>query len=80
MTVFALSYYILFCYIFCYLIGACSFLARDRKGVNVSGRRGREGPEGVEGGRLCYVGKESAFNKRENRLGNSSVSVSFPTL
>ena len=53
----------------CYLLEACSFLMRDRKGVDLDGRRGGEELGGVEGGetiiRIYYVRKKSIFNKRK---------------
>ena len=32
------DYYFLFSHVGCYLLGACSFLTRDRKGVDTEGR------------------------------------------
>ena len=44
---FSLSYMIMFC---CYLLEACSFLMRDRKGVDLKGQGGEKELVGVEGG------------------------------
>lgn len=53
----------------CYFLEACSFLTRDRKGVDWDGRGGGEGLGGVEGGetiiRIYYVRNESIFNEGE---------------
>ena len=53
----------------CYLLEACSFLMRDRKGVDLEGRRGGEDLGRVEGEetiiRIYYMRKESIFNKRK---------------
>lgn len=47
----------------CYLLGAHSFLKRDRKGVGSGGERSGKEVEGVEGGktvlRVCDTRKES---------------------
>jgi hypothetical protein len=36
----------------CYLIEACSFLMKDKKGVDPKGKGGEEGLGGVEGEKL----------------------------
>jgi hypothetical protein len=60
-----LFYFVMFC---CYLLEACSFLRRDRKEVDLDGRRGREELGGIEGReaviRKYCMRKESIFNKR----------------
>ena len=49
----------------CYLLEACSFLMRDRKGVDLDGRDGGEELGGVEGEetviRIYYVRKNIFF-------------------
>lgn len=53
----------------CYFSDACSFLMRDRKGMDPEGRGGREELGGVEGEvyiiRIDCMRKKSIFNKRE---------------
>ena len=53
----------------CYLLEACSFLMRDRKGVDLEGRRGGKELGGVVGGEtivmIYYMTKEYIFNKRK---------------
>ena len=45
----------------CYLLGACSFLMRDRKGVDLEGKGGGEELGGINGGktviRIYYMRK-----------------------
>ena len=68
--VFVLSYYTLFCHVGWCLLKACSFLMRDRKGVDSEGRGDREELEGVRGRitgiKIYYIRKDSLFNNREN--------------
>lgn len=47
MTVAASFYFVM---LVCYLLAACSFLIRGKKGVGLDGRGGREDLGGVEGG------------------------------
>lgn len=54
----------------CYLLKACSFLMKDRKGMGTEGRRGEEELAGAKAEetiiRLYCLRKESIFNKRKN--------------
>lgn len=54
-----------------YLLEACSFLVRDRRGVDLEGRRGGERTGRDRRGetvfRLHCMRKESMFNKREKK-------------
>jgi hypothetical protein len=56
----------------CYFSDACSFLMRDRKGMDPEGRGGREELGGVEGEvyiiRIDCMRKKSIFNKRNTNL------------
>jgi hypothetical protein len=47
------SFYILFYYFYCYLLEICSFLMKDRKGVDMEGNRGQKELGEVEGGDVC---------------------------
>jgi hypothetical protein len=52
--VFVLSYYILFCYIMLYyLLEACSFLMRDREGMDLDERAGWDGTGRSRGKGTC---------------------------
>jgi hypothetical protein len=57
----------------CCLWEACSFLIRDRKGVNPEGKGCGERPGGVRGGEIrreeffSHMRKESIFNKRKKK-------------
>lgn len=66
----SLNFYFIFFYVLFYLRETCSFLMRERKGMDSNEREGREQLKGLEGGETIfriYMRKESIFNKMKKR-------------
>lgn len=82
-VILVLVYLIIFYFILpgCYLLETCSFLMREREGVDPEGRESVEELREEEGGatvlRVYCIKKESTFNKRKKLQNKNNDHISL---